>query len=85
MDTMTEANRLEKRTILGALRALKRGDFSVQLPRDLEGTDGQIAEAFNDVVALNRSLQKETIRVRRAVGRDGRIGERAKLDGANGA
>ncbi len=48
MDTMTEAHGLEKRTILGALRALKRGDFSDQLPTDLEGTDGQIAEAFND-------------------------------------
>jgi HAMP domain-containing protein len=76
---------LEKRTILGALRALKRGDFSVQLPRDLEGTDGDIAEAFNDVVALNRSLAKEMIRLRRAIGRDGHIGQRAKLDNATGA
>jgi len=84
MDTIAETHRLEKRTILGALRALKRGDFSVQLPEDLEGVDGQLASVFNDVVAANRSLQKEMIRVRRAVGRDGRVGERAKLDGAQG-
>ena len=84
MDTIAETHRLERRMILGALRALKRGDFSIQLPEDLEGTDGQIASAFNDVVALNRSLQKEMIRVRRAVGRDGRISERAKLENTSG-
>jgi HAMP domain-containing protein/signal transduction histidine kinase/CheY-like chemotaxis protein len=76
---------LEKRAILGALRALKRGDFNVKLPSDLEGTDGEIADAFNEVVGLNRSLCKEVTRVRRAVGRDGRIGERAKLGNASGA
>jgi HAMP domain-containing protein/signal transduction histidine kinase/CheY-like chemotaxis protein len=76
---------LEKRAILSALRALKRGDFSVQLPEDLDGTDGEIAATFNEVVGLNRSLTKEMIRVRRAVGRDGRIGERAKLANASGA
>jgi HAMP domain-containing protein/signal transduction histidine kinase/CheY-like chemotaxis protein len=76
---------LEKRAILGALRALKRGDFNVQLPSDLEGTDGEIADAFNEVVGLNRSLCKEVTRVRRAVGRDGRIGERAKLGNASGS
>ena len=43
---------LEKRAILGALRALKRGDFTVELPRTLDGTDGEIADAFNEVVRL---------------------------------
>jgi HAMP domain-containing protein/signal transduction histidine kinase len=76
---------LDKRAILGALRALKRGDFNVKLPSDLEGTDGEIADAFNEVVELNRSLCREVTRVRRAVGRDGRIGERAKLGNASGS
>ncbi len=44
---------LERGDILKALRLLKRGDFSVRLPMDLGGIDGEIATAFNDVVELN--------------------------------
>jgi len=31
---------------LGALRAVKRGDFAVRLPLELTGVAGEIAEAF---------------------------------------
>src|SRR5438067_13097789 len=70
--------------LLGALRAVKRGDFSVRLPLDRTGLAGELAEAFNDVVEmLDRSAQ-ELGRISRVVGKEGRITQRAALPGAGG-
>src|SRR5436190_1308849 len=71
-------------TILRALRALRRGDFRVRLPEGETGVSGSIAEAFNDIVELNRRTAEELRRVGRAVGRDGRIGHRASIAPAGG-
>ena len=38
--------------------AFKKGDFSVRLPVDLEGMDGKIADAFNDVIELNQRMSR---------------------------
>ena len=50
--TTVEADRLDERLLLKALRELKKGDFSVRLPL-LTGVPAQIAEEFNQVVDLN--------------------------------
>src|ERR1051326_6563551 len=76
---------LDQRQLLAALRAVRRGDFSVRLPLDQEGIAGGIAEAFNDVVELNQRTAKELQRMSRVVGRDGRIGQRATLGEVSGA
>ncbi|MBM0104231.1 response regulator [Steroidobacter sp. S1-65] len=76
---------LERGDILKALRLLKRGDFSVRLPMDLAGIDGEIATAFNDVVELNDSMTREFARLREMIGREGRISERAHLNMASGS
>jgi hypothetical protein len=70
--------------LLAALRAFRRGDFSVRLPRGL-GIGGEIAEAFNDVVELNDRMTKEFDRLGDTVGRQGKISHRAKLPGAMGS
>ena len=75
----------DQRQLLAALRAVRKGDFSVRLPLDLEGIAGEIAEAFNDVVELNQRTAKELQRMSRVVGRDGRIGQRATLGEVSGA
>src|SRR5919106_2373444 len=62
---------LERQEILKALRLLKRGDFSVRLPDDLIGVDGEIAAVFNDIVELNDSITREFDRLSAVVGRDG--------------
>ncbi|HYF53887.1 MAG TPA: HAMP domain-containing protein, partial [Salinarimonas sp.] len=77
-------SQLDAKLLLKSLRALRRGDFTVRLPSDLSGIEGEIAEAFNDVVALNHGLAKELDRVARVVGKEGRIGERGKLSAAQG-
>ena len=59
---------LERREILKALRLLRRGDFSVRLPLDLAGIDGEIACAFNEVVELNDAMTRD-VRARQCHGR----------------
>ena len=49
--------------LLSALRAVRRGDFSVRLPNGQTGISGEIAEAFNDVVELNEGLTGELRRI----------------------
>ncbi|MCW5805616.1 MAG: response regulator [Deltaproteobacteria bacterium] len=62
---------LDRRTILSALRAFKRGDFSVRMPEDLTGTDGQIAETFNELVEMVSLIRSEANDVSTAVGKEG--------------
>ncbi|MDP9033417.1 MAG: HAMP domain-containing protein, partial [Myxococcota bacterium] len=76
---------LEKRTLLAALTALRKGDFSVRLPIHLDGLDGKIADAFNDVVDLSQKFAAELERISRAVGKDGRIDERMSIGEVRGA
>ncbi len=75
---------LEQREILAALRAVRKGDFSVRLPRDRTGLAGELAEAFNDIVELNQQTAAELRRVMTVVGRDGRIAQRASIGQASG-
>jgi HAMP domain-containing protein/signal transduction histidine kinase/CheY-like chemotaxis protein len=77
--------RLDNRRLVAALRAFRRGDFSVRLPADLDGVDGEIAEAFNDVVELNDRMTREFERLGDVVGVQGKINHRARLPGATGS
>src|SRR5439155_15886923 len=45
---------LSRTQLLEALIAFRKGDFSLRLPVDLEGMDGKIADAFNDVIDQNQ-------------------------------
>src|SRR5687768_17460569 len=76
---------IDERQLLAALRAVRRGDFSVRLPLDRTGLAGEIAEAFNDIVELNQRSSKEMRRISTVVGRDGRIGQRASLGEVGGS
>jgi HAMP domain-containing protein/signal transduction histidine kinase/CheY-like chemotaxis protein len=72
-------NELDARQLLVALVAFKRGDFSARLPDDWTGVAGKIADTFNDVVATNQRMTQELERIRRVVGKEGRITQRASL------
>ena len=85
MTAMVEtADALDPKVLLMALRQLRKGDFSVRLPLDLTGMDGEIAAAFNDVVELNQNMTTEVSRLSVAIGKEGRISQRAKLNNASG-
>src|SRR5437667_6910923 len=76
---------LDDGQLLAAFRAFRRGDFSVRLPRNLTGVEGEIAEAFNEVVELNDRMTKEFDRLADLVGKQGKINHRAKLPAATGS
>jgi HAMP domain-containing protein/signal transduction histidine kinase/CheY-like chemotaxis protein len=72
-------NHAELKQLLTALTAFKRGDFSVRLPADWTGLTGKVADAFNDVIAINHRLSRELDRIGRVVGKEGRISQRISL------
>src|SRR5688572_15971441 len=76
---------IDQRELLKALRSLRKGDFTVRLPLDLVGIDGEVAAAFNDVVEMNETLVEEFARIRDEVGKEGKINQRIKMPAATGA
>src|SRR4051794_16040379 len=75
---------LDRGELLKALRAFKRGDFSVRMPMNLTGVDGEIAQAFNDVVELEEAKAAEIARVADQVGKEGQLAQRMTVPGATG-
>src|SRR3982751_7036524 len=75
----SQINVCDNTQLLAALMAFKRGDFSVRLPDDWTGVAGKIADTFNEVIAKNERLTTELERIGRAVGKEGRITQRASL------
>ncbi len=75
---------LDSGTLLTALKALKRGDFSVRLPMNWFGMAGKIADTFNDIVEMNERLASELVRLNRVVGKQGKISQRAAASGMTG-
>src|SRR5689334_18405936 len=76
---------LDRGELLRALRAFKRGDFAVRMPLNLTGVDGEIAQAFNDVVELEEAKAGEFARIAEQVGKEGQITQRMSVPGATGA
>ena len=73
--------------LLTALTAVRDGDFRVRLrvPGDADAPMARLATVVNEVVERNRHLTGELDRVRRVVGRDGRLDERLRRGNAEGA
>jgi HAMP domain-containing protein/CheY-like chemotaxis protein/signal transduction histidine kinase len=76
---------LDKKQLLTALTALRKGDFTARLPLEWTELDGKIADAFNEVVEMNQKLTLEIDRLGKAVGKEGRINQRASLGDAGGS
>jgi HAMP domain-containing protein/signal transduction histidine kinase/CheY-like chemotaxis protein len=62
--------------LLAALSAARDGDLRTRLPVSGDGVLGELAATFNDLVSRQQYLVSELVRTGRAVGRDGRLGER---------
>ncbi len=71
--------------LLNTLIAFKRGDFSVRMPVDQTDLEGKIADALNDVLEINQKMVSEFERISRAVGKDGKITQRASIGSVTGA
>jgi len=75
---------LDTAVLLKTLIAFRDGDFSVRLPVDRTGVAGKIADTLNDIFKLNERMASEFGRISGAVGKDGKINQRATLGGASG-
>src|SRR5262249_14833610 len=80
----SQAAQLDHPQLLRAFRAPKRGDFGVRLRDDLTGIDGQIAEVFNEIADMAKSIQNEAGEVCSAVGKEGQAARRMRRLGTSG-
>jgi len=74
LDDVIDANR-----VLAALISFKKGDFSVRLPVDQVGLAGKIVDTLNDIFELNENMANELARISTAVGKEGKISQRASV------
>ncbi|MCW2963811.1 MAG: sensor histidine kinase/response regulator, partial [Actinomycetia bacterium] len=70
--------------LLEALRAGVRGDSGVRLDPRKRGIVGQLNKAFNELAATRERTTDEIVRVATAIGREGRLTDRAELKKAQG-
>ncbi|MCX5210571.1 HAMP domain-containing protein [Kitasatospora sp. NBC_00240] len=73
------------RKLLAALTAMRDGNFKRRLTVPGDGPLAEIAAVFNEVAERNQHLTGELARVRRAVGREGRLSERLETGAGEGA
>ncbi|HEY7287699.1 MAG TPA: HAMP domain-containing protein, partial [Vicinamibacterales bacterium] len=70
--------------LLAALLSLRNGDFSVRLPSDLTGVNGKIADTFNEIASVSERRARETARMARMVGKEGKLKQRMSVPGVVG-
>jgi HAMP domain-containing protein len=75
---------LDKTKLLSTLTAFKKGDFSVRMPGDMEGLDGKISDALNDVIEQNQRMSEELARLSRMVGKEGKMTQRISIGEVTG-
>jgi HAMP domain-containing protein/signal transduction histidine kinase/CheY-like chemotaxis protein len=80
----TISNGSEMTSLLLALTALKKGKAGVRLPVNWDGVAGKVADAFNEVVELNERMANELARLRRVVGKEGKLSQRVSLGDVSG-
>ena len=71
--------------LLSVLTATKKGDFSARMPLDWIGIHGKIADTLNDIIDTNDKVSRELDRVSKAVGKEGKLAERASFGPVSGA
>ncbi len=76
---------LDLAELLTVLSAVRKGDFSVRMRVTRTGLAGKVADTLNEIVELNQEMAHELDRVAIAVGKEGRITQRAQLTGAGGS
>src|SRR5262245_36319380 len=70
--------------VLLAMLAFRSGDFSRRLPSYWTGVKGKVADVFNDILIISERRTKETTRICRMVGKEGRLQQRMSVPGVAG-
>ena len=66
------------------LQSVENGDFSVRLPSEWTDLEGKVAESFNAIAGRLERFNSSLLRLRRQVGKEGKISERLPLGDAVG-
>src|ERR1700760_509033 len=82
--TPVAAHSLDKRELFKFLPAFRRGDFSVRRRVESGSPDAKIAETLNEIIELNQKMVREFSKISTAVGKEGRINQRARLGDQGG-
>jgi HAMP domain-containing protein/CheY-like chemotaxis protein/signal transduction histidine kinase len=82
--SVAEPSGLSQRDLLAALRALRRGDFSVRLSEQYSGLDAQIVATLNEIAQTADELERDAKDVFSAVSNEGRTKVRLKRAGMTG-
>src|ERR1700691_6433489 len=75
---------LDPSELLRVLTAFRRGIFSARMPIEHTGVAGKIADTVNEIIDLEQRIYREQERVSAAVGKDGKVSQRATGEGAVG-
>ncbi|MFL5928061.1 MAG: HAMP domain-containing protein, partial [Gaiellaceae bacterium] len=74
----------ELEPLLDALQAASRGETGIKLDGRKRGLVGQLNKAFNELTQARDRTTDEIVRVATAIGREGRLTDRAELKSASG-
>src|SRR5215510_2183918 len=72
------------KNLLTSMLSFRDGDFTVRMPSNLTGVLGKIANAFNEIATLSERRAKETVRVSKVVGKEGKLKQRMNVPEAIG-
>ncbi|PHQ47785.1 hybrid sensor histidine kinase/response regulator [Streptomyces cinnamoneus] len=81
----TEVDAAALNRLRSALEAMRDGNFRKRLTVSGDGVMAEIAAVFNEVADRNLQLTGELARVRRVVGREGKLTERLEVGACEGA
>ncbi|MFC7218655.1 HAMP domain-containing protein [Streptomyces polyrhachis] len=81
----TEVDTASLQRLLASLEAMRDGNFRKRVPPSGDGLLAQIAVTLNEVAERNQHLTGELSRVRRMVGREGKLTERLELGACEGS
>ncbi|MFI5619946.1 HAMP domain-containing protein [Streptomyces sp. NPDC051567] len=84
-DGTTEVDTVALNRLLTALVSMRDGNFRKRLTVSGEGVMAEIAAVYNEVADRNLHLTGELSRVRRTVGREGKLSERLETGGCEGS
>ena len=73
-------DQLDIAVLLDVLVALKNGDTSRQMPNDMTGMAGKVADALNQIILNKRHLTASFEEMAIAINKEGRINQRINLD-----
>ncbi|WPP50028.1 HAMP domain-containing protein [Catalinimonas niigatensis] len=75
---------IDARELLHVLTEVKKGNLSVRMPIDLDGTAGKICDTLNDIIDLNEQMVQEFTKAGNTIGKQGKLTQRLEIQNAKG-